>query len=51
MISARYGDSQSTFIIVTFENGRIAEVPCDSNNALYAKIIDMGIVIEPYVGE
>lgn len=50
MITARYGDAENTFIIVTFENGRTTEVPVDPNNALYAKIIDMGIEIQPYEG-
>lgn len=48
MITARYGDYEHTFIIVTFESGRTTTVPCDPNNALYAKIIDMGIQIQPY---
>lgn len=48
MITARYGDYEHTFIIVTFENGRTTTVPCDPNNALYAKIIDMGIQVQPY---
>lgn len=47
-MTAKYGDTAKTFIVVTFENGRTTTVPCDPNNALYAKIIASGVKIQPY---